>query len=166
MDLNYLARNLWCSGCNQPLSLRNLVDDRFEESQLQLLCSWCEAVIDVSLIAPASAQFHKQHSLDKPKFGKTYSRQGEFVITEEENEIPSNFKGGGILRRSRKGRFLPRPKGKLIIIIVTSCWLKNTLIAFTIDKWTVETKQNSTKTEPKQNVAALNRPLKIGRAHV
>jgi hypothetical protein len=121
VDFNFLARNLWCSGCNQPLSLRNLVDDRFEESELQLLCSWCESVIDVSLIAPASAQFHKQHSVDKPKFGRSYSRKGEFVTTEEENAKPSKVMGGHILRRSRTGRFMARPKGKIVFAVV---WLK------------------------------------------
>jgi hypothetical protein len=89
VDFNFLARNLWCNGCNQALSLRNLVNDRFEESGLQLLCTWCESIIDVLLIAPASAQFHKKHSVDKPRFGRSYSKK---VVTQDRENGDSKGK--------------------------------------------------------------------------
>lgn len=105
VDFNFLARNLWCNGCNQPLSLRNLVDDKFEEShELQLLCLWCESIINVSLISQASAQFHKKHSVEKLRFVRTYSKKGEFVILGGENEKPSENKCGQHLSNNAKGK--------------------------------------------------------------
>jgi hypothetical protein len=117
VDFNFLARNLWCSGCKQPLSLRNLVDDRFEESELQLLCLWCESVIDVPLIISDSAQFHKKQ-VENPRLGRNYSRKGEFVIKEGENEKPPEKKSCRIMRHSQTGRYMAKPKGKIAFSLV------------------------------------------------
>jgi hypothetical protein len=50
VDFNLLAWKLWCSTCEQPLSLRNLVKEKWgERCQLELRCLWCSKVISVPL---------------------------------------------------------------------------------------------------------------------
>jgi hypothetical protein len=64
---------------------------------------WCESIIDVLLIAPASAQFHKKHSVDKPRFGRSYSKK--VVIKEGENEKPpENLPHCTLIQAKSKGK--------------------------------------------------------------
>jgi hypothetical protein len=84
------------------------------ESELQLRCSGCKSVINVSLITPASDQLHKKHLAIESKFGKNYSRI-KVAKKDGENKEPTEINSG--LRHSWSSRLVEKLNGKTNIFV-------------------------------------------------